>query len=44
MFLKIHYVYFFGILFNNRCQSHKNDNKKFNRLVHLAIYSDTFSY
>ena len=34
----------FCILFNNFCQSHNNYNKKLNKLVHPAIYNDTFSY
>lgn len=37
-------TFFFCILFNDLCQSHNNDNKKLNKLGHLAIYNDTFSF
>ena len=37
-------MHLFGILFNNYCQSHNNDKIKLNKLVHRAIYNDTFSY
>ena len=35
-------MYFSSILFNNHCQTHSNDNKKFNKLVHPAIFSGIF--
>ena len=45
MFLKSTLCAFFDILFNNHCyQSHRNDDKKLNRIVHPSIYRGTFSY